>query len=1273
MGKTARYLIKAGCGLYGTILVLASAPTHATIPLADSPLFLTVAVPPNITLTLDDSGSMRRAFVPENCLTDTSDCDHLDNRYEKSAHRNLIHYNPNVKYPAPKNAAGASLTTSFTSAYRNGFDPTSGTPINLGTNYRPSASLNLSSGSTTEQYMGHFPSEVRCNSGSGTRYCQYRTGPSTWVNTTTVCSSITGGASPFTEQQRRDNFCRGTHDTQPDGRLLTNPTTQIQGTPAGVPAYYYVFKTANIGCTGSAAQKAVDNDCYDITYVSSTSGPGTLDLNGDGAISGAGGADSDERQNFANWYSFARTRNLATQTAASLAFVDLDPTVRVAWQALNSCKGSATNFVDTDCDGWKNNFTGVSNAIRPFTGTHRSNFYSWIFQQPTNDSTPLPAAMQRVGEYYATTGENSPYDDDFGTSNSGELACRRNYHILMTDGIWNLGVNVGHKDGAESGTATVALPEAQDGITEYTSRAPYQDTQPSTLADVAFDYWIRDLRNTLDNNLLPLKKETTTDKVADFWNPRNDPATWQHMVNFTIGLGLTGYLPAAGLTWDGNMYGGSYPNIANGIVPWPAASSTTNNAANVSDLWHAAINSRGKFFSADDPASLSVAFRAALTAITGDSGSAAALSANSTSLTGSTLVYQARFNKDWSGTLLALPVEAGGVVGAHKWDASKLIPAHGSRKIFTHNGSAGVEFSSCTNLSVSQKAALDTNSGGVVDNRCDARLQWLRGNPKDEVRSVSAGSLKLFRNRLDTVMGDIVNSDPAFVKDVNYGYTGLPAGTPGQSSYDSFRSGNSGRLPMVYVGANDGKMYGFRGDVDQADSGVEKFSYIPGGVYPNLSHLTDPSYSHRYYVDGGITVGDAYFGGGWKTVLLGGLNAGGKTIYALDVTNPAAFDASKVLWEFDAGDDAADLGLTYSRPQIGILESGQWVAIFGNGYNSTDGGAHLYVVNLETGALIRKITALDPAGDESNGLSTPILFDADEDKLIDTVYAGDLRGNLWKFDLSAAASASWSVAYGAPLFKARNGDNDEQPITAQPKVVKHQFGGQLIVFGTGRYITNGDVFEDSVQTYYGIQDKGSAISTTNRSELQAQRFDLQTTKFGRKVRSVTNNTVDWTGGKRGWYLDLLDGPAVLDGPSGPPRGERVVHTSIIAAGRAIFGSIVPSTDPCEPGGTSWLIELKLGTGGAFSKSVLDLNDDGLFDQSDTANDEVINAVSNDGLGISNVPVWIEDEDMAYKVRTGTTGNFATEKNCLKENEEECGSGPPPSPGGVTRRSWIQIR
>jgi type IV pilus assembly protein PilY1 len=1234
MTTRTRHLTTIASALYGALLVFLAQPVRATVPVSDVPLFLQVAVPPNIVLTLDDSVSMARAYVPEHCGQFDLNCSALNNRWAKSTYGNPLYYNPRVKYPAPRTGVGqnvlpATSGTGFqwTSVYRNGFDTGYGT-INMTTGYRPTASLAFGTQnggtSVSETYMNHFSQDaVRCSSNR----CQRYTPPASGAGTGGTWSNISG----------------------------TSCSNHSQCSGQSTHAYYYVYNENNANCN----KTPTDNDCYTIRFVTASSGPGDFDLNDDGKIDAL---DKDERQNFANWYAFSRTRTLATQTAATIAFADLDPSIRVAWQGLSTCTGNST-FVTSQCQGYKKNFS-FSNAIKPFDGTHKSNFYKWLFQQPTVGYTLLPKAMQRVGEYYKQSGANSPYDDNLTSSSvNTETSCRRNYHVMMTDGIWTESVAIGNSDNT---TGPLGDPSAPS----YQRQRPYVDSTNNTLADVAFHYWRNDLRSGLENNLTPQIEEFDPTEAERYWNPKNNPATWQHMVNFTIGLGLTGFLKAAGLEWDGDMYGGSYPKLKAGTINWPAAFGSLDNSANVADLWHAAINSRGKFFSADDPKSLSDAFTQALETIAAKSGSSAALSANSTSIQpGNTVIYQAKFNSDWSGTLVAIEVLDNGKVGQQLWSAAELIPPHNQRRIFTYNGTTGLEFTTAVcsatgGLNAAQRSVLNRDISGTIDNRCADRVEWLRGNPASEVRNGGTMRNRPVVNGKTNVMGDIINSDPAFVYRQDYGYSQLPVGG---SEYPAFLAANASRRPMIYVGANDGKLYGIDAglDADDPEKGKERFAYIPGGVYEHLNELTDPNYTHRYYVDGSISVGDAYLGGSWKSVLVAGLNAGGRTIYALDVTDPENFKASNVLWEFTD----EDLGLTYSQPQIAILENGQWVVVFGNGYNSTNGGAYLYVVNLANGQALSKIRLRDVDGDESNGVSTPLLVDLDGNGLIDTAYVGDLHGNLWKVRLSDANASDFGSAYPGPLFSATYNGN-RQPITAQPKYAMKD-GKPVVYFGTGRYLSNADVTDKSVQTFYAVLDDG--VVSNGRAALQQQEYLQEATISGVNVRKTSKHAVNW-GSQKGWYIDML--------PLSGAAGERSVSTPLLQDGRVIFVTVIPSGDSCRPGGTSWLMELDMFTG-AEQACVLDLNGDGQFDgDEDKFADGACPTAMELSVGISKTPVWLNSPEEGIggiKMLTGTNdaiqdvGQACVGEDC-KKKEETCEEEPCEEPGvPLRRRSWIQIR
>lgn len=1013
------------------------------------------------------------------------------------------------------------------------------------------------------------------------------------------------------------NAYRVTQSIAPDGTNGYSWRLNTYGSTAAA-AFYHLYYTDKPGqskpnnCEGTRD----DEDCYVKITVGSSA-----DI--------FSGSTAQKKQNFANWYSFYRTRALATMSAAMQAVTSLDTDqVRLAWQTLSNCTDFGTSCKDYDNNSRENRMRTLDALKTGSTGTtHRTDFYEWLGKVKVNGYTPLRSTLKRAGEYYKLSGVNSPYAEEPYVTEGTELSCRKNFHILFTDGGWNKDSN---DYGGNVDNTAATLP---DGVS-YTARAPYMDSSSHSLSDIAFEYWKTDLRTDLTNNVTAYTVDRSGTSTEQYWNAKNDPATWQHMVNFTIGLGLGTVLtnPA----WGGSTYAGDYPKLVAGTKSWPIVTNDENDPNiknNVYDPWHAAINSRGQYFSVDDPQAVKEAFQTVFDSILDANPSAAALAANSTSIQSGTLVYQARFDSsDWHGELLAYSVQSDGSIGNEQWNAGELIPAHGTRSIYTWNGSTGKTFTNCnSSLSATQKASLDTDGYGVTDNLCSDRLDWLRGNSVKEQRNGGT-----FRNRAASVLGDIINSDPAYVKDEDYDYDAGTSALTEKSTYAAFVAAKSTRTPMIYVGANDGMLHAIRADIGHTDSGKEIFAYIPAGVYDKLSKLTESAYSHTYYVDAPPSSGDAYIGSDWKTVLVGGLGAGGKSIYALDVTDPDSFTAGDVLWEYA---DATDLGYTYSQPQIARLNNGEWAAIFGNGYNSSSDKAFLYVVKLSDGTLIKKIAAGNSTG---NGLSTPRLYDSNGDKIIDTVYAGDLLGHLWKFDLSSSASSDWSTSNsGNPVFTAVNASGNAQPITAQPEVMAltsgTPSGGVMLYFGTGRYLSGTDPNDTEVQSFYAVWDNGSGSVT--RSQLQEQTIVSETSAFGFDLRETSSNTVDWNT-KRGWYMDLVVPPKTSSGPG----GERVISRALVRYDRVIFVTVIPSSDRCQPGGSSWIMELELYSGGRTTASAFDLNGDGLFD----SNDNLASGNNASGVrskvGITKTPTWLENDTKAVKELSGTSGGIMSLDN-----------------------------
>lgn len=1041
----------------------------------------------------------------------------------------------------------------------------------------------------------------------------------------------------------------------------SNPFTSAAGTVN--PAYYYRFDSAASGCDGTKT----DEDCYLPVQVSATSGPATKDMNGDGFITTA---DSDERQNFANWYSFYRVRTLAMATSADLSFWTASPDIRIAWQNLVTCN----TFVGDACQGRSG--TNYPNYIKEFTGTHRTDFFKWLFDMKVGGYTPLRIATQRAGEYIKTppSATNDPYAEFPQVSAGTVYSCRKNFHILMTDGEWN---TVG-----ETGLNTY-------GNLDGALAKPYYDNVSSSLADVIYYYWKEDLRSALPNNVPQSYKvdadETVTDGTSSVVlnrtnNPKNDPADWQHMTTFTMGLGLTSSLtdPA----WAGSTYAGAYSRIVTGADTWTDSSSTSTKK--ISDLWHGAINSRGQFFSTEDPDAMSLAFKSILNSIDEDVSSASGLSTNSTSIRTDSVLFQARFSpREWSGQLLAYPITSSGAdvgkLGTPTWDAGTKMATRDREKIATWVPGVGGRSFKWNNLSTAQKALLNKDITGTTDTNGADRVDWLKGVTTKEERFTGG----IFRDRKTTVLGDIANADLVYSRNEDFGY-GSAAFTAAASEgalYSTFLAGKSSRPGMVYAGANDGMMHAFT--ADKTTGGDEKFAYVPNAVYGKLSALTAPEYTHQYYVDGAAVVADAFISG-WKSVLVGGLANGGKAVFALDVSDPLGFDTTTdVLWEKNSTDTGyVNLGHIYGKPKVVRIDSG-WVAIFGNGYNSSTGKASLFVVNMTDGSVLSEIV-VDATGPD-NGLSEPALVDTNGDRIMDYAYAGDLKGNMWKFDLKALTSPYNLFVAGA-----------SQPITAAPTwgaSPDTSVGGLMVYFGTGKYLGVPDLATIATQSFYGIWDKGAAVV---KSDLQVQTIlGVETGAGGRVLRKTSSNDVVWsgTGAKLGWYMDLGYKDPATGGDDA--TGERVVKKPVLSLGWLLFTTAIPKDDRCDAGGDSWYFVLDPKTGKRPGLTAIDVDRNGVFDEKDALADKVTApSAAKSEIGILSASLVIgHDTSLSFDVLTdmvggsgedasgatsSSTGTSYTSGSSGKIGGDTLrGNGTPPGmptpPSGVNRIYWKQIQ
>jgi type IV pilus assembly protein PilY1 len=878
--------------------------------------------------------------------------------------------------------------------------------------------------------------------------------------------------------------------------------------------------------------------------------------------------DVVHEQNFANWFSFYRTRNLLTASAANLAFYDLPRNFRVTWQGLTTC---SSGFNSNNCIG----FDGVneSNNFRPLSNdTHRNSFFRWLSRVPHNGFTPLVQAMERAGQFYTETGVNSSIANQPGIAVDGPgtaptNTCRPSYHVMMTDGLWNGGASaVGNVDGAG-----LTFP---DGST-YTPQAPYSDATAGTLADVAFRYWANDLQPTIANNVSRYYPEAD----RSFYNPRNDPANWQHMVNFTIGLGLGSILTGSGRQPlyvaspnpnrpSQSTYLGSYPALAAGTLAWPAA--TSGSANTVSDLWHAALNSRGFFFSADNSQTMRKAFDEISTRINAGQTSSGQ-QGNTSSRTGGAGNLSIRLSYDsasWTSTIDAYNVRADGSLSSIAWSTDTTFTSNAGRKIWTWDAvnSTGVGFA-WTNLTAPQKTAWFGNDEDLFN--------WVVGDRTNE-NAVAPAVVPKFRKRLK-LLGDIIGSDVVVSAKTDYGYGSIP-GAIG-ASYKAFVTS---KQTVVYAGANDGMLHAFKSD------GSEAFAYVPSSVSSRLKKLAEDPYVHENFLEGPLSLWDYYQAGAWRSVLVGGLGSGGKTVFGLDVTNVQkglSFASTDVLFEIND----PELGYSFSRPVVARQPNGQWVAIFGNGYGGASSKAMLFVYNLST-KVLTKIDTGEGTAAAPNGLSSPVGLSL-QTGTINAVYAGDYQGNLWRFNVSSAGA--WTVANaGAPFFVAKDSGGKRQPITAAPTLIKHPAGGTMVIVGTGKFFETQDRAELHVHTMYGLRDLGNT-KIASRSALVAQTIDVGNNSTALS-RALSNNAVDYTN-KSGWYIDLNSN----DG--GVATGEKVVSNAIqLSDGNGeyiFFNTFIPSRSTCEGIGVGYFMYANAFTGG-LATSKFDVNDDGVVDSAD---------------------------------------------------------------------------
>ena len=1011
------------------------------------------------------------------------------------------------------------------------------------------------------------------------------------ISTSVGGSSVTGGDIRYSTSA----LAGGTNN-----RTYTLPTTVTSFT-GGADALNTFNRVDIVPTTTSYSKAASRTDCAGATTC-------TYD---------------EEMTNFANWYSYYRTRMQMMKTSTSRAFKTIDTRFRVGFITISS---QGSNYL----------------PIAQYTTAQKTNWYNKLFAVNPSSGTPLRSALTIVGRIYAGKNPVSGF-----TADPVQYSCQQNFSILTTDGYWNTDSDSDVKNVAGSGS----VGNLDGGTTPSPMyEGPAAVSISNSLADAAKYYYDTDLRTSaLSNCTGSTRVDGTTGDVCqnNVFVTTTDNNLKQHMTTFTLGLGVD-----ASLTYTSDYKTaeeGDFYELKQGTRNWPKPVADSQTA--VDDLWHAAVNGQGTYFSAKDPNQLAFSLSEALSSIKAKVGAGAAAATSTLNpVSGDNFTYVASYTSvKWIGNLEARTVntDTGKVSEDANWCLENVIAdvcaspssivaiTAGSSTTYqcvTPSASAAtctapgvldgtdckVEIStSCTGtLQSLVTAEEDTrnilmNVNGTIGNFTAANLiatgknanfesaflstnlnQWgtlspaqrllvnstslvnfLRGNTGFEDRASNvdgAVDSRIYRFR-ETTLGDLVDSTPVYVgvpkanfSDPGYGPNASPS---------SFKTAQATRAGTVYIGANDGMIHAI-----DATNGQERWAYVPSMVLDSMWKLASNNYgiAHSYYVNGDIVVNDICTAGCtsattavWKTILVGGLNGGGKGYFALDVTNPST---PTLLWEFDTADDG-DIGYSYGNPIITKKADGTWVALVTSGYNNT-GVGYMYVLNATTGALLSKYSTGVGSAATPSGLAkiNAYIADAVINNMALFVYGGDLLGNLWRFDINSAQSAT--NPFKVAVLKDPSGN--PQPISVRPELA--DISGKRVLFvGTGRYLGTSDLTNTQQQTIYAISDDAASTPTTldnprSSTTMVNQVLVNDALTATRSVQAPTNPVNFATG--RGWYIDF------------PDSGERQNVPAQLVFGTLLLPTTVPSNTVCSPGGYGWLNFLDYRTGGAVAGNVV---------------------------------------------------------------------------------------
>jgi len=874
----------------------------------------------------------------------------------------------------------------------------------------------------------------------------------------------------------------------------------------------------------------------------------------------ASGAESitrsfdEEMTNYANWFAYYRTRITAVKTVTSLTFLgklgntfNLDDTFRVGLHTLSNKKAATSGKFDP----------AAFVDVQDFDATQKKTWYDQLLaiNIPLGLETPTLNAMSRIGQYFAPGGSS----ELSGATDPIILSCQKNWHMLFTDGFTNQGSlptsTVADQDDKVPTTGPMGqLPV--NGLTPVTITGltpgsawppPYREDPNNSAANAASDYsmnyWVTDLRPAMPMNVATSAK---------------DPAPWPHLNFAAMSLGTQGILPSGNQSVVESQ-------LTAGTLLWPKPQPTVfkPDASGVDDLWHAAMNGRGRFVNAQSADELKLGMGQILQDVINQAGARAGVGFQSANVSGANNnIYRVRFEPGWGASLTKIQIDpTTGAEVANVWEASAQLTAQlavvnpGDTPWFTNRKVVTVD--EAKNPVPFLWASIGSNELDSLSPGKTARaklvLEFLRGNRANEGSSIGQ-----FRVRVGGLLGDIVDSQALYVGAPRAPY--MDANDPG---YSTWKSGLASRPARVYVGANDGMLHAF----DDA-TGNEAWAFVPSELFradkTGLGALSYqdgalPPFQHHFYVDSTPRITDVNFGGGdsdWHSLLVGGLGKGGKSYYALDISDPASITdettaAQKVLWQFTD----ADMGYSYGRPVIAKTHAfgGKWVVFVTAGYNNASGKGKIFILDAKDGSLLKTLSTGVGSAATPSGLAQIAGYEKDfRNQIAEQIYGGDLLGNFWRFDISGTdeTAASW----GAPVKLANltAPDGTPQAVTIAPQIEIDIANGidRWVFIGTGRLLDDLDLttasIANQVQTFYAIRDGTAATPQTPWGAALAPRTDMDLITAALGITGLNNKPA------KGWFDDL-------------PVGQRIVVPVQAALSLVAYVGTSPQTDPCLTG------------------------------------------------------------------------------------------------------------